>query len=1399
MKKLFTLFTALLLLGSMMVVHAVTYYTPAGTPASVFGSEWAPDNADNDMVLSNGLYVFAKKSNFSQTAIQFKVCKDHGWTTAYPSSNYSFTIPNGSKYLIITYNTSGNAVNAFAISSMTVAGDNATLFGSTWAPTATANDMTLQNDGTYKFEKTGVALSAGKVNFKACANHAWTNAWPSDNYSLSIPESGNYTITITFNPATLSVSATADLEEAVVVIPNIQLHSNIQNPSWASTANFDIAGNNETASLTLTGVTKGSYEFGVKIDGTWTSNGTAFTRDNNSHAVVAGSSPNCTFNADRNGDYTFTWTYATNTLEIGYPAIPSQSVTFNSLASQILKGSVINLANCVTSSGIDEPTYRFYIKEKNGEYGDAINANYNFNANGEYVVKVEALEYGEPVADDESNVVVYQSYTFTNGSTIYVDFSAVSGDVKGVNYPKVDQVGMDWDANGAGTVKTITFTSNVTWTTMEESFIKTEKTNWANQPFIVPGTGKNCVVVAADGTSYSWTTIVPPPPTIKMHGNFTGDWGTTDAFVLAGNEETASLTLTNIAAGNYEFGVRVGSDDNWTSNGSAFTYENNSYVIEAGSGNCTFNANRQGNYTFTWTFATNTLTITYPEPEAFVAGSAAEIFGTTWDASAAANKMTWDEGLSKFTKTYTVDKAYKSVSLKVVYDNQWYGVEGGEDNVKFSLSGAGTFTVLFDKTTHHVTLEGAIVGEEQFDFEYAAVAANGEGNWAHGEDWNAATTTNRMTEVAENIWEISFDNVPAKECQLKFCFDGTWDHEFGGVFSAFGTESSAVYGNTSSSINFTSVAGSIITVRLDLNAFNFATKEGAKFTVTQEEPIAEIGGKFIINAKGDTAVFSRGNLQYKQSSDTWRCAPKQYDWAGEAANEQMGNAAYAGWVDLFSWSIGAENNYGATSAYLSTAYHNKDFVDWGTKFEGEWATLSSAQWQYLLNSRSDANDKWGMAMIEDNLGMIILPEEWNAPTGITFVPRTNPTSELWDDEDKIDDTEDHYRVKAENMPANKFTLDEWAELEAAGAIFLPYAGRRSGGYGNHINRLDEEVAEEYNFTYYENYLGTYWTSTAGNKAKGEANYVYTFRYESGDYNWGKAVVWSENGRYGQSVRLVHIIPRQYTVTYTAGGAEGTVPTDENTYVDGTEITLASAAGLSKDGYKFAGWKFKGTTYNDTYTVNNVLANEDIVFEAQWELDWQTVREDLTEGWYYTMCLEKAVSHVQGGSIWRVVSKAANASDVILEEVVLPLEAGRPYIFYATASTLEVVYTGAAVGAPVNDEANNGLVGSFSKAPIAKDESNYIIYNNELYYVNSDNVFVGANRAYLNMSAVPAYNSGAASAPGRRRITMGVHGEQTATGMDELNASETPVKVMINGQMYILRGEKIYDATGRMVK
>ena len=53
------------------------------------------------------------------------------------------------------------------------------------------------------------------------------------------------------------------------------------------------------------------------------------------------------------------------------------------------------------------------------------------------------------------------------------------------------------------------------------------------------------------------------------------------------------------------------------------------------------------------------------DPTYIVAGNNAEIFGTFWDGSYEANKMT-KGGDGKYTKTYNVEDAIDEIQLKVV-------------------------------------------------------------------------------------------------------------------------------------------------------------------------------------------------------------------------------------------------------------------------------------------------------------------------------------------------------------------------------------------------------------------------------------------------------------------------------------------------------------------------------------------------------------------------------------------------------------------------------------------------------------------------------------------------------------------------------------------------------------
>jgi hypothetical protein len=195
----------------------------------------------------------------------------------------------------------------------------------------------------------------------------------------------------------------------------------------------------------------------------------------------------------------------------------------------------------------------------------------------------------------------------------------------------------------------------------------------------------------------------------------------------------------------------------------------------------------------------------------------------------------------------------------------------------------------------------------------------------------------------------------------------------------------------------------------------------------------------------------------------------------------------------------------------------------------------------------------------------------------------------------------------------------------------------------------------------------------------------------------------------------------------------------------------------------------------------------------------TVRDNLQVDRYYTICLDKAVTTANGASFWNLIHRGVDVA--YLEEAELPLVAGRPYIFQAEATELCVEYSGDAVAAG----AYGALVGTLAAmdqsaldvAASAASSDIYLLFDNTLWLANGrSGNNLPANRAYIVYDelvyATPT------PAPGRRVRAIPMQGK-TTTGVESINAAETPVKTVIDGKMYILRGEHMFDATGRMVK
>ena len=212
-----------------------------------------------------------------------------------------------------------------------------------------------------------------------------------------------------------------------------------------------------------------------------------------------------------------------------------------------------------------------------------------------------------------------------------------------------------------------------------------------------------------------------------------------------------------------------------------------------------------------------------------VAGSE-ELCGTVWDGTDLNNKMT-DNGDGTYSKTFTNVAVKNGYQFKVVKNSEvWYGDEA-DNNITFNVTTACDVTITFNATTFKSTVTGTGVQAYVFNVEKVVAVGNGVGAWLNGANWDPNADANKMTQVADKVYEISFDNVPVDEgYMVKFVTNGSWADNFGGFFEASGKESDAMY--NSGNITFNLEKAGTVTLRLDLSKFDYATRTGAKFVVT---------------------------------------------------------------------------------------------------------------------------------------------------------------------------------------------------------------------------------------------------------------------------------------------------------------------------------------------------------------------------------------------------------------------------------------------------------------------------------------------------------------------------------------------------------------------------------------
>ena len=231
----------------------------------------------------------------------------------------------------------------------------------------------------------------------------------------------------------------------------------------------------------------------------------------------------------------------------------------------------------------------------------------------------------------------------------------------------------------------------------------------------------------------------------------------------------------------------------------------------------------------------------------YVVAGAEELCGVLWKGSpeeAPANVMT-DNGDGTYTKVFTNVQPASGLTLKVVENGadgsqNWIGDATG-NNITFNVTAASDVTVKFDSSTKEITVTGdGVQFVTNLDIKSINAVGNGDPEdaaWLNGAAWDPAA--NPMTEVSEKVYEITFKNVSKFDnYQVKFAANGGWTDSWGGAAENFtpesGVEFDAAYNGENLTVNVPYEFADV-TLKLDLTNFDYATKAGAKATVTVSE------------------------------------------------------------------------------------------------------------------------------------------------------------------------------------------------------------------------------------------------------------------------------------------------------------------------------------------------------------------------------------------------------------------------------------------------------------------------------------------------------------------------------------------------------------------------------------
>ena len=261
------------------------------------------------------------------------------------------------------------------------------------------------------------------------------------------------------------------------------------------------------------------------------------------------------------------------------------------------------------------------------------------------------------------------------------------------------------------------------------------------------------------------------------------------------------------------------------------------------------------------------------------------------------------------------------------------------------------------------------------------------------------------------------------------------------------------------------------------------------------------------------------------------------------------------------------------------------------------AGYSFAGWRHLLGVLYGAGSSYTMGATD-----AVFVAEWTAdPHSVTYVGGagggTMPTQA-----DVV--TDDTFTVASAALVTRAgYTFAGW-KSSTTGGMYQPDEAYQMGVAD--VTLTAQWIANTYNVRYYLNNAAT---GSAPPATTATTASTITTAAESGFslpgytlQGWFDGVTTTApNSSYTQGVGDTDFFTnwqaQTHTVTYLAGGATGTVPTQTDVATDST-LTLASASSLNRAGYTFAGWAANSKLFPEEFSYTADPA--DMVFTATWE-------------------------------------------------------------------------------------------------------------------------------------------------------------------------------------------------------